>query len=101
MVLLVGSLDCNDYAIMLRGYQFHTLPIKILEAKIEQTVSCEDCSLPYQDFPMDITIPDNQWTEITGYTEGEGILCGACIIQRAVGKYGVGRLRFERPIANK
>jgi hypothetical protein len=44
---------------------------------------------------MDVTLPNEQWTVLTGYTDGEGILCGACIIQRAVGKYIVARLRFE------
>ncbi len=56
---------------------------------------CEDCDLPYQDFSMDVTIPDEQWTELTGYTNGEGLLCGMCIIQRGAEKYIVARLRFE------
>ncbi len=59
---------------------------------------CEDCGLLYHDFPMDVTIPDDQWIELTGYIEGEGILCGACIIQRGKEKYGVARLRFEGEI---
>ena len=58
-------------------------------------VRCEDCDLPYQDFPMDVTVPDDQWIELTGYADGEGILCGACIIQRGVGKYIAARIRFE------
>ncbi len=62
---------------------------------IDHAVCCEDCGLPDQDFPMDVTIPNEQWTVLTGYTDGEGILCGTCIIQRAVGKYIVARLRFE------
>lgn len=58
---------------------------------------CEDCGLLYQDFPMDITIPDSQWIELTGYVNKEGILCGWCIIKRAanLNKYVAGRLRFE------
>ncbi len=56
---------------------------------------CEDCGLLYQDFPMDVTIPNDQWVVLTGYTDGEGILCGSCIIQRGVGKYIVARLSFE------
>jgi hypothetical protein len=59
------------------------------------TTNCEDCGLAYQDFPMDVTIPNDQWTELTGYTDGEGILCGGCIIQRGTEKYIVARLKFE------
>ncbi len=46
---------------------------------------------------MDVTIPDAQWIELTGYVNGEGILCGACLIIRAakLNKYVAGRLRFE------
>ncbi len=64
---------------------------------IAGSVKCEDCGLLYQDFPMDITLPDNQWIELTGYVDGEGILCGWCIIKRAANKnkYVAGRLRFE------
>ncbi len=58
-------------------------------------LKCEDCRLPYRLFPMDVTIPNEQWTELTGYTDGEGILCGGCIIQRGTEKYIVARLRFE------
>lgn len=65
-----------------------------------QSVKCEDCGLLYQDFPMDVTIPDKQWIELTGHKEGDGILCGACIILRGAEKYGVARLRFERRMAN-
>jgi len=68
----------------------------ISEADMQQVVvACEDCGLLYQDFPMDVTIPNEQWAVLTGYRDGEGILCGACIIQRGVGKYIVARLRFE------
>ncbi len=63
----------------------------------QKIAKCEDCHLLYQNFGMDVTIPNDQWTELTGYTDGEGLLCGACIIQRGIEneKYGVARLRFE------
>lgn len=62
-----------------------------------EIAKCEDCYLPYQNFGMDVTVPNDQWTELTGYTDGEGLLCGPCIIQRGIEneKYGVARLRFE------
>ncbi len=62
---------------------------------LDKEMTCEDCGLLYQDFPMDVTIPNDQWIELTGYTDGEGILCGACIIQRGTKKYIVARLKFE------
>ncbi len=58
---------------------------------------CEDCGLSYKDLPMDVVLSNEQWTEITGYTEGEGILCVACILARGskTKKYVVAKLRFE------
>lgn len=66
------------------------------EAAVQQTtVKCEDCGLLYQDFPIEVTVTSEQWIELTGYREGEGILCGACIVSRGSRKYAVGRLFFE------
>ena len=71
------------------------------ETDIQQTtVKCEDCGLLYQDFPMDVTVPDEQWVTLTGYTEGEGILCGSCIILRGSKKYVAARLKFEWRLAD-
>lgn len=60
-------------------------------------VKCEDCGALYQNLPMDVVLPNAQWAEITGYTEGEGILCVACILIRGskTKKYVVAKLKFE------
>ena len=43
---------------------------------------CLDCGLPYEDFQLDTTIPDDQWLMI--HPEGEGgLLCAGCIVKRA------------------
>ena len=68
-----------------------------MEKSIED--KCEDCGLPYPDFPMDVSVSNEQWTELTGYTD-EGFLCGACIIQRGVGKYIAAELKFNWKIGD-
>lgn len=53
-----------------------------LHAKI--TVCCEACRRPYGDPGwIDVTMPDDQWAMISGRSDGGGILCGACMIERA------------------
>lgn len=51
--------------------------------KIE-ILRCEDCGLPYEDPTwIDCTLPNDQWLMI--HPAGEsGVLCGACMIKRAV-----------------
>lgn len=44
-------------------------------------VACMDCGLPYADFPLDTTLPDEQWRMIHN-SEG-GLLCASCIVKRA------------------
>ena len=66
-------------------------------------VKCEDCGLLYQDFPIEVTVSHEQWAELTGYIEGEGILCGVCLLSRGAEKYVIARLWFElrRKVENK
>jgi hypothetical protein len=40
---------------------------------------CQDCGVSYQ---VDILIPDELWKELTGKSDGSGLLCGGCIISR-------------------
>ncbi len=43
---------------------------------------CEDCDLPYREFGLDTTLPDEQWLLI--HPEGlHGLLCANCIARRA------------------
>jgi hypothetical protein len=44
---------------------------------------CMDCGMPSAHFPMDVVVPDDQWAQITGRTDGTGLLCVACILRRA------------------
>ena len=58
---------------------------------------CEDCGMIYENFPLDVVIPDEQWAQITGYDDGHGILCAACIVKRGTTLPGitVATLKFE------
>ncbi len=45
-------------------------------------VKCKDCDLPYGEFGLDTTLPDEQWLLI--HPEGfGGLLCANCIARRA------------------
>jgi len=59
-------------------------------------VKCEDCGMPYKDFPLDTTIPNGQWLAI--HPESlNGILCAGCIVKRGSKIPGVtaARLVFD------
>jgi len=58
---------------------------------------CEDCGLKYQDFPLDTTLPDNQWKDIHPEGDGGGILCANCMVKRGSHLPGViaARMVFE------
>lgn len=68
----------------------------------KELAACEDCGLPYGEFPLDVVIPGEQWEQLTGYVEGEGLLCPTCIVKRAAkivkpdgSQYITGKLVFE------
>ena len=43
---------------------------------------CSDCGLLYEEFGLDMTLPDDQWLMI--YPKGlSGLLCANCIAKRA------------------
>ncbi|OGO11438.1 MAG: hypothetical protein A2Y53_00025 [Chloroflexi bacterium RBG_16_47_49] len=58
-------------------------------------LACEDCGLPYRDFPLDTTVSDNQWSEI--HPENGGVLCASCMVKRASHLPGIiaARMVFE------
>uniref|UniRef100_A0A6H1ZHP6 Uncharacterized protein n=2 Tax=viral metagenome TaxID=1070528 RepID=A0A6H1ZHP6_9ZZZZ len=60
-------------------------------------LKCEDCVLPYKDFPLDTTIPNGQWLDIHPERDGGGVLCANCMIKRASKLPGViaARMVFE------
>jgi len=41
---------------------------------------CRDCLLPYINFDLDTTLPDDQWREVS---KGVDLLCANCIVKRA------------------
>jgi hypothetical protein len=54
----------------------------LLEPPAAPVLSCEDCRLPYAEFGLDLTIPDDQWAQIMPGRGGGGILCASCIVRR-------------------
>lgn len=42
---------------------------------------CADCAKPYSDFPLDATLPHDQWERIMG--SPNGLLCANCMVARA------------------
>ncbi len=50
---------------------------------------CYDCGLPYEEFGVDLVLPDQQWKIISPDGEGNGLLCANCIAKR-VEKLGKG-----------
>lgn len=57
-------------------------------AATEHLLACEDCGLPYRDFPLDVVLPDEHWELIHPSGTG-GVLCAACIVSRAAQVPGV------------
>lgn len=54
---------------------------------------CIDCGLLYDEFPIDTTLPDNQWLMI--HPEGRGgLLCANCIVKRASRLLGIIAVRM-------
>lgn len=47
----------------------------------ELKAKCLDCDKPYEDFGLDMTLPDHQWLMIR--PEKDGLLCANCIVKRA------------------
>jgi hypothetical protein len=60
---------------------------------------CADCGLPYQDFPLDTTIPDEQWHAIFGGPGG--VLCASCIVKRAAKLPGAVAVRARIEFAHE
>lgn len=63
----------------------------------ENILRCMRCGLAYQDFPIDVVVPDEQWAAISERHDGSGVMCGTCIIARGSALPGVtvARLQFE------
>lgn len=47
----------------------------------DNRLTCMDCSAVYEEFPLDTTLPDEQWRRI--HPRDGGVLCASCIVKRA------------------
>lgn len=56
-------------------------------------LACLDCGTPYQSFPLDSTLPNDQWRMIHD-SEG-GILCANCMVERASKLPGAVAIRMQ------
>ncbi len=56
-------------------------------------LACLDCGKVYRDFPLDATLPDEQWRMIHD-SEG-GILCANCMVARAAKLPGAVAVRMQ------
>ena len=62
-------------------------------------IECLDCHLSYEEFGLDMTLPDNQWLMI--HPEGNGLLCANCIVKRAEKLQGTIAVRAEIELAKE
>jgi hypothetical protein len=60
------------------------------DVEVQLSLACMDCGAVYSDFPLDTTLPDDQWRMI--HDSDGGVLCASCIVRRA------GRLRATASI---
>ncbi len=56
------------------------------ETAVAQQAYCSDCDMPYEDFGVDLVLPDQQWN---GLVVGDAILCANCICRRVANGGGV------------
>ena len=87
---------------VLTSVNFPKQPVELTdggEAPSLSVLSCEDCGLPYDQFGLDTTLPNDQWLLI--HPSGEsGVLCATCIARRGHAVPGVVAVRavFDNPI---
>lgn len=63
----------------------------------DDVLRCLGCGLPYQDFALDVLVPDEVWAAISGRSDGSGVMCAACIVEHGAKLPGVSvaKLVFE------
>ena len=61
--------------------------------------ACLDCGKPYSDFPLDATLPDEQWRMIHD-SEG-GLLCANCMVARLAKLPGAIAVRMRLEFAKE
>lgn len=68
-------------------------------APIGGDVRCMDCGALYRDFPLDTTLPDEQWRQI--HPNDGGVLCASCMVKRGAMLPRVIALRARFEFANE
>lgn len=64
---------------------------------VGEGLTCMDCETAYSAFPLDTTLPDEQWRLIHD-SEG-GVLCASCIVRRAARLPGIVAVRARLEFA--
>ena len=63
------------------------------------SLSCLDCGKLYAEFPLDSTLPDEQWRMI--HESDGGLLCANCMVLRASKLPGVIAIRMQIEFARE
>lgn len=45
-------------------------------------MTCHDCHIIYEDFPLDTIVPDDLWARISPTGDRYGLLCANCMVAR-------------------
>ena len=75
---VMNGLESDEQEVRRMAYEAAANYFDLLE---EVPLACRDCGATYHEFPLDTTLPDDQWLLINkGYG---GVLCASCIVRRA------------------
>jgi hypothetical protein len=86
---------CGGFG-MVKGLDLRPLTCSTCEGtgnEVADDVRCIDCGLPYVEFPLDVSLPPEQWSAI--HPQLNGVLCAQCIAHRAARIVGVTLLRMS------
>ena len=63
----------------------------------EPCLRCSGCGKHYDEFPLDVVLPNEQWLQISPRPDGGGVLCAACIVERGskLPEITFAKLRYE------
>lgn len=52
-----------------------------MDSETNRPLHCMECGLLYKEFGIDVNVPDDQWVLLMGRPAGDGMMCGACLIE--------------------
>lgn len=73
-------------------------PASLLPSEVPP-LACLDCGLLYRNFPLDATLPDEQWAML--HDGPGGLLCAGCIVKRAARLPGAVAVRMRIEFADE